>query len=150
MKYFKINEFDSSDAPGTGAKMKAGTLQKLDRARERAGIPFRINSGFRTAAHNRAVGGATNSAHTTGNAVDIAFSGRQQDFDIIVNALIDAGFTRIGVARNYIHADDSPNLPSPAVWIYSNDQTSLARQDSTRKLLQKKTAICPCCGRELD
>lgn len=150
LKHFKISEFDSPDLPGSGARMKSGTLAKLDEARERAGLPFRINSGFRTLAHNRAVGGASNSAHLTGHAVDIAFNGTAAQFEIMVKALISAGFTGIGIGRSYIHADDSPSLPRPAAWVYNQDQTSLARLQMVEKLLQKKNQICPTCGHSLD
>ena len=48
MKYFKLEEFDSPDLKGSGKNMKKDFLVKLDEARELAGIPFKINSGFRT------------------------------------------------------------------------------------------------------
>jgi zinc D-Ala-D-Ala carboxypeptidase len=149
LKHFKLSEFDSPDVPGSGSKMKASTLSKLDEARERAALPFRINSGFRTPVHNRAVGGAANSAHLTGNAVDIGFNGTQSQFETIVRALVSVGFTGIGVARTFIHADDSPTLPRPRAWIYNQDQTSLARLQTVEELLQKKTQTCPCCGQAL-
>ena len=47
LKHFTLSEFDSPDAPGSGAKMKPEFLQRLDNARSIAKIPFGINSGFR-------------------------------------------------------------------------------------------------------
>lgn len=43
----------------------------LDPARERLGAPITINSGYRSEAINRAVGGAKGSQHTKGEAVDV-------------------------------------------------------------------------------
>ena len=53
MQYFKLSEFDSPDLPGSGQRMKPEFLKMIDRARDIAGgVPFVINSGFRTVAHN--------------------------------------------------------------------------------------------------
>ena len=43
----------------------------LEPLRAHFGVPIKINSGFRCQALNKAVGGATNSYHTKGRAVDI-------------------------------------------------------------------------------
>ena len=57
LKYFKKEEFESPDLEGSGEYMCPDFLQKLDMAREKAKIPFRINSGYRTPEHNEKVGG---------------------------------------------------------------------------------------------
>ena len=72
LKHFTLSEFDSPDSPGSGSKMKPEFLQRLDNARSIAKIPFGINSGFRTVAHNAKVGGVDSSSHTQGWAADIA------------------------------------------------------------------------------
>ena len=84
-KYFNLSEFDSPDQAGSGAYMNPDFLRKLDKARGIAGIPFRINSGYRTEAHNRKVGGVNDSAHLKGLAVDIATTPETKD--IIYNSL---------------------------------------------------------------
>jgi zinc D-Ala-D-Ala carboxypeptidase len=118
LKYFNLSEFDSKDADGsgkgTGARMQRSTLEMLDRAREIAGVPFVINSGFRTEAHNRAVGGSPNSSHKRGYAADIRTSPETQTR--IISALREAGFKRIGIYRTFVHADNDPSLPSPSTW----------------------------------
>ena len=64
MRYFNYHEFDSPDAIGSGEHMMDDDfLQMLDRARHLAGVPFRINSGYRTKEHNKQVGGKQ-TAHT--------------------------------------------------------------------------------------
>jgi len=86
------------------------TLRKLDDAREMAGIPFIINSACRCDKHNKAVGGAVNSAHLCSekkqsHAVDIKVINSSDRF-IILNSLIKAGFTRFIFYDTFIHADD--------------------------------------------
>ena len=52
--------------------------QWLERLRSKRNEPIIINSGYRSPAVNKAVGGAPNSNHLTGCAVDIHVSGMEQ------------------------------------------------------------------------
>ena len=52
LKYFKLSEFDSPDEVGSGSKMNYTFLEKLDKARGLAEIPFKITSGYRTKEYN--------------------------------------------------------------------------------------------------
>ena len=61
MKYFTLDEFDCPSHEGSGVNMDSSFLAKLEEAREIAGIPFRITSGYRTKEHNTYVGGVPNS-----------------------------------------------------------------------------------------
>lgn len=122
MKYFKVSEFDSPDEVGSGSNMDATFLEMLDDARGWAGIPFKITSGFRTPSHNAYVGGvqaglkSKGSSHLFGYAADISCtSGAERE--IILNALIEAGFRRIGIAKTFIHVDNDPDK-NPSVWLY--------------------------------
>ena len=45
--------------------------ERLNNAREIAGVPFVLNSAFRCEDHNREVGGSSSSSHLVGCAVDI-------------------------------------------------------------------------------
>jgi uncharacterized protein YcbK (DUF882 family) len=92
-------------------------LELLDRIRGDAGIPFRINSGYRTSAHNEDVGGKANSAHTKGFAVDI-FALSSKDKFTIVSAALRNGVNRIGVGNTFVHIDTDPSLPKNVIWIY--------------------------------
>ena len=121
-EFFDLSEFDSKDAngkkvKGTGAFMQPDFLKALDVARGIAGIPFTINSGFRTPDHNRRVKGAFNSAHTRGFAADIATNTDRQ-FETIATACFLAGFRRFGVMKGALHVDNDPNLKKPALWDY--------------------------------
>ena len=66
LKYFTLEEFASPDVPHSGEYMDADFLTMLDNARDLAGIPFKINSGYRTIEHNEKVGGRPNSSHIVG------------------------------------------------------------------------------------
>ena len=57
MRNFNINEFDCPSEKGSGKLMDKRFLELLDNARDIAGVPFKITSGYRTKAHNREVGG---------------------------------------------------------------------------------------------
>ena len=114
LKYFRLSEFD--DAPGTGKNMKKDFLKKLDKARAIADVPFKITSGYRSKETNKRVGGVSTSSHLKGLAADISCKDsttRQK----IVSALIQAGFTRIGIADTFIHCDTDKDKQD-AIWLY--------------------------------
>ncbi len=125
-KYFTFSEFDSPDAPGSGeAHMSADFIRMLDAIRAEVGFPFIINSGYRTPAHNAAVGGVGESAHTKGLAADIrAITDGQKQ--AIAKAAIRQGITRIGWARTYIHLDVDTTKPQRVVWNYGNAAPTFA------------------------
>ena len=74
MKYFSEKEFDCRCGKcGKGFKdMNHELIDKPDKARGIANIPFKLTSAFRCPSHNKTVGGVPDSAHLTGKAVDIA------------------------------------------------------------------------------
>lgn len=117
MQYFKLSEFDSPDLPGSGSRMKPEFLTMIDRARDIAGVPFVINSGFRTVAHNTEVG-TVNSSHLTGCAADIAVRNSAQRFRIMA-ALVAVGFTRIGIGATFLHCDNDTTKTPGVAWLYA-------------------------------
>jgi zinc D-Ala-D-Ala carboxypeptidase len=92
-------------------------LKMLDDAREFADVPFTITSSWRSKAFNMEVKGKPNSAHLRGTAIDISCMSSYQRLQI-VNGLLDAGFTRVGIAKTFIHADCDMELPQEVMWIY--------------------------------
>ena len=97
--------------------MDMSFLYMLDKARDIAGIPFIIESGYRCEKHNREVGGKPDSAHLYGLASDIRATTSRQRF-LIVNSLLEVGFKRIGVAKTFIHVDNDSTKPQNVMWVY--------------------------------
>lgn len=96
---------------------------RLDAARAKAGIPFIITSGRRSAAQEIALkGGVRDSSHIKGLGVDIA-TGDDHTLCLILTGLFYAGFSRIGIYHDaqmkphHLHADIDPNLPKEVVWL---------------------------------
>ena len=122
MKYFTYKEFDSPDEPGSGKNMRHDFLELLDFAREESGTSFKITSGFRTEAYNkdllkRGYKASKNSSHLKGCAADISCTDSVKR-SLIVRALINVGFTRLGIAKSFIHVDNDSNKPD-AIWLYA-------------------------------
>ena len=117
MKYFNLSEFDSPDVVGSGEVMDMEFLSRLDQARSLCDIPFRITSGYRSEAHNRKVGGVSNSSHLKGLAADIACTNSAARH-IIVSALLKVGLNRIGIANTFIHVDRDSSKPANVIWTY--------------------------------
>ena len=111
LRYFNKNEFEYP------YKMDHDLLRKLDIARALAGVPFVITSDYRTPEHNEQVGGAPDSAHLRGLAVDIRCSNSGERY-IIYDGLRTAGFRRIGLGDGFIHADIDTSLPQEVTWLY--------------------------------
>ena len=68
--HFTLGEFASKDGADL-VKYSTELLAKLEELRGYGGFTITINSGYRTASHNRAVGGASRSQHVNGTAADI-------------------------------------------------------------------------------
>ena len=122
LKHFNFEEFDCPTLEGSrlptsdGGKMCIDFLHKLDEARELAGVPFKITSGYRSPQHNLDVGGRVGSSHIKGLAVDIACTNsdhRQKR----LTALIQVGFKRVGIGKSFLHTDLDTSKPN-AIWLY--------------------------------
>jgi zinc D-Ala-D-Ala carboxypeptidase len=81
-------------------------LDALEDMRRRWGGPLIVVSGYRSAEHNRAVGGAPGSKHMSGIAFDISCRLSQQDD--LIEAACQAGFRGIGRYDHWIHVDLGP------------------------------------------
>ena len=114
---FSLSELDSPDRKGSGEEMKANFLKKLQEARSLAGIPFSINSGYRTKRHNKRVGGTPNSSHLKGLACDISCT-NSTERALIMSSLIKVGFKRIGIGTSFIHVDLDLDKPQNVFWLY--------------------------------
>ncbi|MGI9118427.1 MAG: D-Ala-D-Ala carboxypeptidase family metallohydrolase [Minisyncoccia bacterium] len=110
-RYFKDSEIIG---------LKPELVALLDKARGISGVPFSISSGLRTPVQNELAGGVENSAHLLGKAVDIHCPSSINRLKM-VKALLDVGFTRIGIGKDFVHVDignSSDNLPENVMWTY--------------------------------
>ena len=78
MKHFTIEELthtsvnlDNTPTPQVIENLERLVKNVLDPLRELYGFPIKVNSGYRSPAVNKAVGGAANSQHMKGEAADI-------------------------------------------------------------------------------
>lgn len=92
-------------------------VRKLIAARYIAATPFEITSWCRCPEHNKAVGGAPNSSHLKGEAVDIHVIDSNQRFWML-RSLVFAGFNRIGIGEDFIHVDMASLNPAFKLWLY--------------------------------
>jgi len=113
-KYFSDDEVRGLDH---------GFIQKLDKAREIAGIPFIITSGLRSPEKNQSViGSVPDSAHLKGLAVDLRVTS-SRDAALIVDAAKAAGIDRRGIYVDsywnprHIHLDVDPDKINEVLFV---------------------------------
>jgi peptidoglycan hydrolase-like protein with peptidoglycan-binding domain len=114
--HFEWSEFTSNDGTGFGSgKVGAATVEenvrrlmyKLEALRLKAGgRAITISSGFRSIAHNQAVGGASNSMHLYGVAADIYVSGLStRQVYVLAEACGFSGLERYTLSDAHQHVD---------------------------------------------
>lgn len=114
-KYFRLSEF-ACNCCGVH-RMDPDFVDTLDNIRIDADMPMVITSGYRCPKHNANVGGKATSAHTKGLAVDIDCTTSRMRF-MILRAAIKHKVIRVGIAKDFIHLDMDPDLPSLVAWLY--------------------------------
>tara|TARA_R100000664_G_scaffold2083_2_gene5299 strand:- start:12 stop:410 length:399 start_codon:yes stop_codon:yes gene_type:complete len=119
LNYFKMSEFDCPCEEGSGYKMDLNLLIILDKMRHRAGIPFKITSGYRCQEYNDTLKNSKkDSAHTKGRAVDISAPDSRSRY-LIIEAATHFGIQRIGIGKSFIHIDvDDKEKSSKVAWLY--------------------------------
>lgn len=114
LRHFSPDEFTMDGLP-VFDKMQPGFLELLDECRERAGVPFKITSSYRTPEKNRMVGGSPTSMHLKGRAVDIACTtGRMRAR--VMQVALGLGLS-VGVMQRALHLDDRA-VSTPIVFDY--------------------------------
>ena len=112
---FKVRELRCRDGTDTVMVDEVLTVV-LQCIREHFGKPVTITSGYRTAAHNAAVGGAKSSQHLLGRAADIQVA----DTDPLVVAAYAESLmptwggvgrypVKAGRTKGWVHVDTRPN-----------------------------------------
>lgn len=116
-KYFTEAEFKRCTPPCSLQDMKQELMTKLDNARYTAGIPFVLNSAYRSVAYEKGKGRTGTSSHCKGLAVDIRCNTDANRWKVVA-ALMDNGFTRIGIGKTYVHADLDTDKTQRVIWHY--------------------------------
>jgi len=102
--------FDSSEFKCKDGSYKAPDpklIQILEAIREKAGKPLKINSGYRSPAYNKKVGGSPNSQHLLSKAADIVIAGMTPSE--VAKIAESCGATGIGVYKTFTHVDVRPS-----------------------------------------
>ena len=115
MRHFEKTEFDCPCCDQNF--MEQAFLNQLDNARHIAGIPFKINSGYRCLKHNFDKGYSSTSSHLIGLAADIRCTTDRQR-GLIIPALWEVGLSRIGVRKDFVHADSDLTKNAKRIWVY--------------------------------
>lgn len=122
-KFFPDEEFQRIGSDPE--KMNQVFMEKLIELRFTLSEPLPLNSAWRSVPRNTKVGGAKNSPHLYGKAVDLRVHG-----DVafhVVSMAEQFGFTGVGVqqkgpvANRFIHLDDmefSDTHYRPSIWSY--------------------------------
>jgi uncharacterized protein YcbK (DUF882 family) len=122
-KYFKFSDFDSPGMKGSGYKyMDQDFLIMLAKARHQCGVPFIINSGYRSPEYNQLLirkgyKASPVSSHLKGLAADIRTKNNRERM-LILKGLMNVGFTRIGISTSFIHVDLDKDKVQDVIWTY--------------------------------
>ena len=124
MKHFRIEEFEASPTArsmGIDNIMPAEVRRSVERLveavldplREEFAMPIYVNSGYRSAALNAAVGGVANSQHRRGEAADITSGTREGNMRLwrllrkmrlpVDQAINEHNYTWIHVSHRALH-----------------------------------------------
>lgn len=115
-RYFSEKEMNRCNPPCSLADMDDAFMIGLDNARHEAGIPFVLNSAYRSVQHELFKGRDGTSSHCAGIAVDIRCNTSVTRLKVL-RALLAEGFTRIGIAQDFIHVDADWKKPQ-CIWLY--------------------------------
>ncbi len=102
IRYFKFREFVKEK----GGFIDSDLVRKMERLREYVSHPLIITSGYRSPDRNEEVGGATESLHLKGQAVDVSIKGFSPSmlYRLVKGAFL-VGFGGIILYPSHVHLD---------------------------------------------
>ena len=107
MRFFKEKELSCRCCgqlpPLIRGNIEALVENVLDPLRERYGKPIIVNSGYRCAKHNKAVGGASNSQHMVGEAADITAGSPEGNEKLLKILLESKNFDQLIIYPKFLH-----------------------------------------------
>lgn len=95
--------------------MSPSFMNRLQTARDLAGVPFYVSSAFRSRSYEHKKGRSGLSMHVYGRAIDLRCSDSSTRYRI-VEAAIKAGFNGIGIGKTFVHLDDRDD--NKFIWLY--------------------------------
>ena len=124
-----LSDFESPDTHEV--MIKAELVDRLQRMKRFAGVPVRIESGYRTPERNHEVGGEPKSLHMIGQAVDVSCVGHS--LVLLMIAAVVAGFQSVIAyeKKNIVHCALGPReqIIAPAKWSYALRLVFPAKKD---------------------
>ena len=111
-KNFKKAEFDSKDGacmPNDVLQNVANLAKEIQVIRDTAGVSITINSGYRSPAHNKKIGGVADSQHVKGKAADLTPKGMtpKQLYNVIIKLINEGKIYNggVGLYPTFVHYD---------------------------------------------
>lgn len=115
--HFSQDDFNRCSPRCQITDMNVDFMNLLEKARKIANIPFVLNSAYRSVEHEKRMYRSGYSSHCKGLAVDIRAQTGDEKY-IIVNALLQVGFPRIGIHKSFIHVDLDKSKFHPCIFTY--------------------------------
>lgn len=109
---FRLEEFNCKDGTEVPAELMGNVIklaEQLQILRDNLGESIHVNSGYRTPAYNKKVGGKANSQHLQAKAADITCKTKTpKQLASFIEKLITKGvvkFGGVGVYPGFVHVD---------------------------------------------
>ena len=107
-------------------------MSKLETLRQLFGKKMKLDSAFRCKTWNQKVGGAPDSQHLYGRAVDVAIHDDADRYRLFSLA-VTCGFSGIGVHHDFIHIDTRPG-PRQVMWVYASTAPQVPQRTASPEL----------------
>lgn len=120
-KYFSKKEIECSCGCNTDNASEI-LMNKADKVREILGRPLIATSVVRCKKYNNSKGYSSTSSHIADEvkeceAIDFKATTSRERFEI-VSAMVEVGFTRIGIAKTFVHGDVDKSKVQDLIWLY--------------------------------
>jgi len=105
-----------------GAPPQPRLITELQALRDKFGAPMVITSATRCKEHNTAIGGAPDSMHLQGLAVDVMVKPSLR-WALLADAMAMGVWRGVGVNTSFIHLD--LRTDTPTVWVYGSNNKAI-------------------------